>query len=619
MNKLLLAIAAALLFAASGCGGGAGRSTVMPSGAGATATSTAVGSATVQLTIPIATAAANAVGHATPQYVSSGTASITIKQGSALLGTFNTTATSPGCAATTAGLQCSFSIAPLVGTNQVFTVTAYTQANAAGAVLSSGTTTATVAANTNTPIAVTMGGQVASLGVTLPNVAAGSAVSAPFVVLAKDAAGSTIIGPGSYSSPITISAGANGGLIQLSVNGGSAASSIQVTSPADVPRIVYNGHNISFATITASTTPPGASAVTLSTFFAPVPTVVATHVGTFPNVSVYANTGTADTQTGSFWLGVLDNTLGQWALLQITWDGNATELGLNQVGTGPQSIFANGPNGLIWFTQSGAVPPSYGSMDPVTHAIRLYADASNQNCVASNIFPGPAGQELLYATGPCNDTGQYTLFALDAVTGNVDARLTSPLSQASADGAFVYGAGASNQILTQIALTGTRPALSLAQSGQAAFAQATVIDPIAAPDGSLWDSFGCGFAHTVPAAPLTATAPAYFTLPASMCFSNSYAVARKKGQSINANFVAPPFFTPDGGVWTTGNGFIAGLPQTATPSNYVFSAAAIPAISESGSLIPFEYTTPGFAPNGNMVFFEMFNNNLQYATVEVAY
>jgi hypothetical protein len=314
MNKLLLAIAAALLFAASGCGGGAGRSTVMPSGAGATATSTAVGSATVQLTIPIATAAANAVGHATPQYVSSGTASITIKQGSALLGTFNTTATSPGCAATTAGLQCSFSIAPLVGTNQVFTVTAYTQANAAGAVLSSGTTTATVAANTNTPIAVTMGGQVASLGVTLPNVAAGSAVSAPFVVLAKDAAGSTIIGPGSYSSPITISAGANGGLIQLSVNGGSAASSIQVTSPADVPRIVYNGHNISFATITASTTPPGASAVTLSTFFAPVPTVVATHVGTFPNVSVYANTGPADTQTGSFWLGVLDNTLGQWAL-----------------------------------------------------------------------------------------------------------------------------------------------------------------------------------------------------------------------------------------------------------------------------------------------------------------
>ena len=614
MNKRLAITASVLAVLITGCGGGGTAATPSVKSAAAAAT----GSATMQLTIPLATAVSS-LGRARPQYVSSATASVTIKQGATLLGTFNTSAASPGCSTTAMGVQCSFSIAPAVGVNQVFTVTAYAQANAAGPELSAGSTTATIVASANTTISVTMGGQVASIALTFPSVPAGTPTSAPFVVLAKDAAGATIIGPGAYSSPITLSVAANGGIVSLAANGGAPAASIQIASPADVATISYSGANVSFAAITATTTPPGGSAVAFSTYFGPTPTIVATRTGTFPNATIYSSATVNDTRTRSFWFGVHDNVTNNWSLVQVTPSGVATEVGVNHVGSSPYAIVPNGPNGLVWYSQAYRTPVGYGSYDPVTQAATLYSDASNQNCYVYNVFPGAAGQPVFYGSGYCNNNTN-TIFALDATIGNVDAQMTAGQSTPVAVGGFLYASGGSNLLINQVAVTGTPPALTFTPSGQAAFQQPTISTPTAAADGTLWDAFGCTFVHTVPATPFSATAAAYFPLPANTCTaSQQFSVARRNAQSSVSTYLGQPFFAPDGSVWSYGNGFIVGMPQSATSATVAFSTAAIPLITASGVTVPFAPSAAGIAPNGNLLFLLLGNNNTQVYITEVAY
>ncbi|HTU69106.1 MAG TPA: hypothetical protein VMF11_02205 [Candidatus Baltobacteraceae bacterium] len=270
MRTLALVAIAALL---AGCGGGGSTPSVITQPL-AQATGQPSPKAPQDVSVSFAIVVPTASGaHArrVPNYVSASTKSATIAVGSATPTTVNCTAT------------CSGTVSAPVGSD-TFAVNLYDATNGSGSLLSTGTLTQTIVANTANSVNVTFNGVVNSLAVAIANVVSpGTAGSVGVTVNALDADGNTIVGPGVYvnasGAPVTIAlsnsdASGNSTLSQTSITQPTSGIELNYTAAFDVnPTISASASGFTTAnaevafpapTLTALSTPSGMAGTALS-------------------------------------------------------------------------------------------------------------------------------------------------------------------------------------------------------------------------------------------------------------------------------------------------------------------------------------------------------------------
>jgi streptogramin lyase len=258
------AFAAALGLAA--CGGGGGGTASMPAAhptsAGTTAPTGPAGPTTpVSFRIDGGSAATSAKTR-TPKFISPSTQSATISLlvGSTptILATVNLTPGSTGCVTGSSGLVCTVTINAPIG-QDTFVINTYDQPNAAGNLLSTATDIATIALNATNIVAVALNGVIASVKVILgsSSVVAGTPATTTVNVVAFDAQNNVIIGPGNYSTPVTLTNSDTTGIVTL--------SSTQVLAPGAPVTLSYSGASSVGATIT----PAAGTAQATPAFFSP--------------------------------------------------------------------------------------------------------------------------------------------------------------------------------------------------------------------------------------------------------------------------------------------------------------------------------------------------------------
>jgi hypothetical protein len=224
--------------ALSGCGGGGGSSAPAPHVAASQQ------SGSVVLAIPSAVPASTA---RSAKYISPSALSIAIAVSGGATTVADISVSSPNCTTTQTGRSCTIPLVAPAG-HDTFTFTQYAGANATGAVLGTGTAALNVVAGTPFVLAATLNGTVGSIALALGTIPpAGTPGSTTLTVTAEDAAGNVIIGPGNYSSPITLTV--------TDSTGQTTLSSSTVTGPSSTPITVnYAGGTGTNATITASST-----------------------------------------------------------------------------------------------------------------------------------------------------------------------------------------------------------------------------------------------------------------------------------------------------------------------------------------------------------------------------
>ena len=180
-----------------------------------------------------------------PNYVSSSTqsASITVAEAGGTPGAPTVVNCTSVCSGTVS--------APIGG--DTFVMNLYDAQNAGGHLLSTGTVTQPIVANTANSVNVTFNGVVSSL-VVLPGASgtAGTSATIPLTVNVRDADGNTIVGPGVYAS-----AGGTALTIALSDSDATGATSLSqttLTQPTGGVTLGYTGLAIAPATISASAT-----------------------------------------------------------------------------------------------------------------------------------------------------------------------------------------------------------------------------------------------------------------------------------------------------------------------------------------------------------------------------
>lgn len=196
-----------------------------------------------------------------PAYVSPATSALSISINGATPVTVQLSPSSPGCTTTLQGLSCTVSVDAPSGQDS-FAVTAL---DSSGNALSRTTVPATVLAGKANVLSLTLDGIVAHIVIILPdaNPPVGSATTVPVLVSAQDADNKTIVGPGAYDNPITLS--------DTDPQGATKLSTATVSAPSTTVTLSYNGQPMATpATIGASAANVLASAVT-SAVFAPAP------------------------------------------------------------------------------------------------------------------------------------------------------------------------------------------------------------------------------------------------------------------------------------------------------------------------------------------------------------
>ncbi len=266
LRHRLLFGAAIAAFAAliAACGGGGSGSSPLPAGAPGGSKTTG---ATVRVLIP--TASSSSSNTRKPAFISPSTATITISvytvngatPSPATAPVSVALATSPDCTNATNGVICTITVTVPVATAVVLQISSY---DASGNLLGQGllgpinTTLATIPTQT-----VSVGGVPATIVLSPSGLAAGDDGAThpiPFLVSALDAAGNTIIAPGSYPNPITLS-------ISGDTNGALALSTTTIASPG--PTTVTLHYNSAVA-ITQATITAKSGTLSASVPFAPI-------------------------------------------------------------------------------------------------------------------------------------------------------------------------------------------------------------------------------------------------------------------------------------------------------------------------------------------------------------
>ena len=380
------------------------------------------------------------------KYVSASTASVVLTVNGTPLPAYNTTATSPGCSASNGGVICSFAFAASVGA-AAFNVKAYDAANGGGNLLSQGNVTQTLVAGSNT-IPVIMGGVTSWISVSAAGINAGTAGTTPVIVQAKDADGNVIVGPGNYSSPITIADGDTTGITTISVNGTNEGTSATVNSPSDSVVLNYSGKKLVSAALTPSAT--GVSAVT-SGSFAPALTYLTTYQLPLPSTpnDAFTPIWIAASGDGNLWVTATDSSTGNASLFKMTTSGAMTEFDPGAapstalpVNVGIEGIAGTPPGSAVaaWFTFSnvGVAPQvAVGSITEsgavTTYSVANWCGAGIQGFadqIQSDLAGGAWFQIFCFSTP--NTTSQVA-----HISSNGTITLSSVLS--ISPGGFVLG------------------------------------------------------------------------------------------------------------------------------------------------------------------------------------
>jgi streptogramin lyase len=258
---LLSASALTLLLGA--CGGGGGGSVAGPAPGGAAGPATGTGAAaspgngTLSFTIAIPAATTTSSTVRTPKYVSPSTASITVTLAGQTtpLATENLSAGAPGCTATATGTSCTVTVSAPAGSD-TFAIAAWDGPNGTGHQLSVAKVPATISTSSTTTVPLALQGVVATvtalLGSTSIPVGAPGAVS--ITIVAYDGSGNIIVGPGNFSSPVT--------LTDTDASGNTSLSTTTVPAPGTSVTLNYNGNSVVSATVTPSINgTPGTAAI----------------------------------------------------------------------------------------------------------------------------------------------------------------------------------------------------------------------------------------------------------------------------------------------------------------------------------------------------------------------
>jgi streptogramin lyase len=594
LRSILVTAAGASALALTACGGGGGGATAptiaQPVTPTVIHTSSPISGATAQVVFHIdAPTIATASTARRPAFVSPSTASVTIAlQGQATpLATVNITPSSPGCATTSSGTQCSITVAAPVGTD-TFVVTTWSGAGGSGSQLSSATTVATVVQNATNTVSMTLGGVVASATVLLgtTSVAVGTASSIAVNVVAYDAGGNIIIGPGNYTTPITVTDSDASGATSLAIVGQSSGTSVSVTAPGTSVTLAYTGGTLQAATITPSVggvhgtaatfTPTGTATVTFSLQSSIEPDVIVTGPGNQVWYAGYAVIGTISS-TGA----VTNYTAG---------------LSPNQI-----SAIAGTPSGTtLWFAdQAGNV----GSVSPggVTYLTAVSVPNgcggdTTQSSPASTCGPVNAMVEDTAGNawftdaagliGSISPSGVATEWYIPNLPGWISGDLADPNQLILAPDGALYAAD-TNAYIDRITIangvpTGVTQALNtICGSGPYALA--------AGPDGNIWFSDGCYNLGSVP----------YVSGGFSTSNVNTWSLAGVTGESGLYDLTGSP-----GGVWgidQTNNVVYRIDNATVTPPGMVPSTPQpeITTVTPFGSICAYPYAL-GLGPNGNI-------------------
>lgn len=247
--------------ALSACGGGSAGSGLPQTPRGAAPASTNV---RISIAIPAAPIA-GAATRRSPRYVSTNTqsASIAVNGGTPVVA--NLSAGSSNCTAVAGGGRtCSLSVNAPVGVD-TFTETLYAGPNAGGAILSVGTTSATIVAGTANTVLLTLDGVIASLSLAVSNASppVGTPTTIGLTVTFNDASGAAIIGDEPFTTPVN--------LTDSDASGATTLSKTILKTPADAASltIAYTGAAIAKAVIGATAGSVVAAGVTITPQAAP--------------------------------------------------------------------------------------------------------------------------------------------------------------------------------------------------------------------------------------------------------------------------------------------------------------------------------------------------------------
>jgi hypothetical protein len=295
----------------AGCGGGGSHAVPSPasssSGSGSTG---AQGTARFTLTIPNQGVQVAAKGRA-PQYVSASTlsASITATPGN-ITTNIDLGVASPLCTTVVGGRACTLPVAAQIGSSDHFSMVLYSGACTGGPPCTPSGTPLSAASNFG-PIAVTegqtnvtapliLGGIPATVDVSAAGFTSGTAATQTLTVTAYDASGNVIVGPAAYvdatgaaaplnvalgivpyNNQVTLHDGAQNNTT-ISVAGPSDATTVQLSSPANVIGIPFVVENTAQHVLAAHTTQMVAVSGALTA------TLLATNVGGQPDYTLYA-------------------------------------------------------------------------------------------------------------------------------------------------------------------------------------------------------------------------------------------------------------------------------------------------------------------------------------------
>ena len=369
------------------------------------------------LTIPAQSTSAVA---RTPKYISPSAVSVSISANGRAPTIADISSGSPNCTAMGAGRVCTVALQAPVG-QDTFTIAQYDGPNATGTLLGAGTAITTVVAGTTT-----------------------------LNVIALDPDGNTIVGPGTYSVPITLSVNDPTGQTTLGTS--------TITGPSTVPVTVnYAGGLGTSATISASASGATTASVVFTPIIQAVYYVANANANTLTAYPLTANGNTAPVRTVSG---------GLTGLNFVTSLANDTAGNLYVANAATQvEVFAPPANGNV-----APIRTIAGANTGITGPSDLFIDAQNTlyiaNCGACSGFSGVEAV-LVFAAGASGNvapireiTGSNTGFSGTTAVALDGAGNMLVADSSGSPSIFVFPATATGNVAPSGSINGSNTGLN---------------------------------------------------------------------------------------------------------------------------------------------------------------
>ncbi|MGD0968412.1 MAG: hypothetical protein ABR949_09020 [Candidatus Aquilonibacter sp.] len=576
------------VLALTACGGGGGAVTPSAPQTNPGSPNTNSQRVAISLIVPVNSGTTNAARR--PAYISASAlgAGIVVTQGATTVNaTIDLSSSSSACTGSGSSRTCTTTVTVPTG-NDVFTVTIYNQAPvsnaipAGAAILGVGSSTVNVVSGSTASVQVFVGGEIAHLGATIPSgslPANGQPQSAVIVIAPTDFGDNAITAGTSdpYANPITVAVSESGGsgYASLSLNGGAASSSVQVTKSTDSVTLEYSGGGApgySF-TITLSASGVASQSSTIAPLIASIGGSAVTSVGlngTISNVTLaVGEAGSSRTYTPALAsctniasIGSLSGS-GASATLPVNGGGTASASGCTLTITDSGSValvlpITNTPIGAS-VTVNGTQITEYGGYG-TPFGIAKGPDG--------NIWFTDQTTQEVEAFGPASLTIQYQYATganlWDIATGSDGALWVA--DQGNGGALRVTPSG----IETQYPFSGTPQGIAPGPNGLMLIADNT--------SGGVWTLDAGGLFTILPFSP-SGTPSEVTWVPGGASGDAWFAETNYIGDfSLNNNTITTQFpvldgnnanyvaYGPDGNVWVTASGGTAPIIEVINPS-----------------------------------------------------